>query len=76
MTVNLTERDLAGFRPGAPSWLTYELDSEVCHRSTCSRCGHTGLSYQPYVKPSRCFCCPPRYRAFTVCPGCNRVEEF
>jgi Zn ribbon nucleic-acid-binding protein len=64
------------FVRGTPTWgiLSGEaarIDAEVCAESSCARCGHRGMTYDPWVDSDE-----QRYVAFAVCPECGAKEEF
>ena len=63
-----------GYRKGRPCVGSIDgasIDAEICADSKCSKCGHDGMEYHPYIKNE-----PYSYRAFAVCPNCQDTFEF
>ena len=56
-----------GICPGAAA----RIDADACKSSRCSKCGHKGLDYDPFVDRE-----DKKYVAFAVCPSCGHREEF
>lgn len=58
-----------GYEPGAPNADSAALDRGVARESSCIECGHTGLSYEGWLRGRS-------YRAVAICPECGFREEF
>ena len=58
-----------GYRPQAPTHEAEAIDGGVCARSTCRKCHHRGLRYEPWSRKGS-------YVAIAVCPSCGYREEF